>query len=74
MKRMKLQEIQHEALALSEQDRAALVLSLIDTLATPGAEATDAEVARRDEELESGAVTPMTHEEFMRRVQEGRGR
>ena len=69
---MKLQEIEQEALALSEPERAALVLSLMDTLSAPGMEMTDEEVLRRDAELESGAVTPMTHEEFVQRVQEGR--
>jgi putative addiction module component (TIGR02574 family) len=71
---MKLQEIEREALALSESERAALVLSLMDTLSAPGTEITDEEVLRRDAELESGAVAAMTHEEFVQRVQESRQR
>jgi putative addiction module component (TIGR02574 family) len=71
---MKLQEIEREALALSESEHAALVLSLMDTLSAPGTEITDEEVLRRDAELESGAVAAMTHEEFVQRVQESRQR
>jgi hypothetical protein len=54
---MKLQEIEREALGLSERERAQLVLSLV----------------RRDAELETGSVEPMLHEEFVRRVREERG-
>ena len=71
---MKLQEIEQEALSLSEPERAALVLSLMDTLSASGTDITDEEVLRRDAELESGAVAPMTHEEFVQRVRESRHR
>jgi hypothetical protein len=71
---MKLQEIEQEALGLSESERAELVLSLMRTLAAPGADVTDEEVSRRDTELEAGTVEPMLHEEFVRRVREERGR
>ncbi len=72
--RMKLQDIEQEALSLTPQDRAALVLSLLDTLDVPGTDISDEEVLRRDSDLESGAVEPMLHEEFVRRVQEDRRR
>jgi hypothetical protein len=71
---MKLQEIEQEALGLNESERAELVLSLMRTLAAPGAEITDEEVFRRDAELGAGSVEPMLHDEFVRRVQEERGR
>lgn len=71
---MKLQEIEQEALGLSESERAELVLSLMRTLAAPGADVTDEEILRRDAELEAGVVGPMLHEEFVRRVREDRGR
>ena len=71
---MKLQEIDQEALSLTESERAEVVLSLMRTLATPGADVTDEEVFRRDAELEAGSVEAMVHEEFVRRVQEKRGR
>jgi len=71
---MKLQEIEQEALGLDEHERAELVLSLMRTLAAPGADITDEEVIRRDAELETGRVEPMLHDEFVRRVREERGR
>ena len=71
---MTLQDIEKEALGLSEQDRADLVLSLMRTLAAPGADITDEEVCRRDAELDAGTVEPVLHEEFVRRVREERGR
>ena len=71
---MKLQDIEQEALGLSESERAELVLSLMRTLAAPGAEVTDEEVLRRDAELEAGSVEPMLHEEFVHRVRAERGR
>ena len=71
---MKLQDIEQEALGLSEKERAELVVSLMRTLAGPGAEITDEEVWRRDGELEAGSVEPMLHEEFVRRVREERSR
>jgi dsDNA-binding SOS-regulon protein len=71
---MKLEEIEQEALGLNDAERVELVLSLLRTLAPPGPDVTDEEVLRRDEELESGSVAPMLHEEFVRRVQEERGR
>jgi hypothetical protein len=71
---MKLQDIEQKALELSERERAELVLSLMRTLAAPGAEITDDDVFRRDAEMEAGSVEPMAHEEFVRRVREERGR
>ncbi len=71
---MKLQEIEQEALGLSEKERADLVLSLMNTLAAPGADVTEEEVLRRDAELEDGSVEPLSHEEFVRRVRDTRGR
>ena len=64
---MKLQDIEQEALSLSECERAKLVLSLMNTLAAPASEVPDAEVLLRDEELENGRVEPMLHDEFVRR-------
>jgi putative addiction module component (TIGR02574 family) len=71
---MKLQDIEQEALGLSESERAELVLALMRTLAAPGADITDEEVFRRDEEMEAGKVEPMMHEEFVRRIRDERGR
>ena len=71
---MNLAEIEQEALGLSEADRAALVLALMASLKAPGSEISDQEVVEREHELESGDVTPMLHDEFVKRVREDRGR
>lgn len=71
---MKLAEIEQEALALSERDRASLAAKLLDTLPPAGTEVSDEEVERREQELESGQVTAISHEEFVRRVEQERGR
>lgn len=66
---MSLKEIEREALRLSEVDRASLVAKLLDTLPDAGVDVSDDEVLRRERELDSGAVEPISHEEFVRRVQ-----
>jgi hypothetical protein len=71
---MKVEEIEQEALALSESQRASLIAKLIDTLPPASVEVSDAEVDRRDAGLETGEVAPMLHEEFVRRVQDERRR
>jgi putative addiction module component len=71
---MKLMEIEQEALALPDRDRATLAAKLLDTLPPPGTDVSDEEVEQREREMESGQVTAISHEEFIRRVQEQRGR
>jgi putative addiction module component (TIGR02574 family) len=71
---MKLAEIEHEALALSATERAALATKLLDTLPPPGTDVTDDEVESRERELESGQVAAISHEEFVHRVQQERSR
>jgi len=71
---MKLEEIEQEALALPERERASLAAKLLDTLPPPGTDVSDGEVERRERELESGQVTAISHEELVRRVQQERGR
>lgn len=71
---MKLAEIEQEALALPDRERASLVAKLLDTLPLPGTEVSDDEVERREQELESGQATEISHEEFVRRVQQERRR
>ena len=73
-KRMKLQEIEREAIALPEGQRVDLVCKLLNTLPPPGTEVSDEEVAARERELESGTVEPLSHEEFVHRVRAERGR
>ncbi len=71
---MKLMEIEQEALALPDRDRATLAAKLLDTLPPPGTDVSDEEVEQREREMESGQVTAISHEQFVRRVQEQRGR
>ncbi len=65
---MKLAEIEREALALPERERAKLVTTLLETFGAPGTDISDKEVIQRDRDLEGGAVEPISHDEFVRRV------
>ena len=71
---MSLKDIEREALALPEQDRAALVATLLDTVPDAINDVSDAEALERERELETGIVQPISHEEFVRRVQAERQR
>ena len=67
-------EICNKALALSANDRLALVTFLWDSLAQQGENLSNeketlALARKRAEELDSGAVTALTHEEVMRSLQ-----
>jgi hypothetical protein len=74
LKNMDAKQIESEALALPEALRAGLVWRLLKTLPPSDLEVSDDEAFERDQELESGAVEPLSHEEFVRRVEESRGR
>ena len=71
---MKLAEIEQEALALPERERASLVAKLLDTLPPPGTDISEEEVEQRERELEAGSVAAISHDEFVRRVERERGR
>jgi hypothetical protein len=71
---MSLAEVEKQALALSENERARLAASLLETLPPSGAEISDEEVLQRDADLESGRVQEISHEEFVRRVEQERRR
>ena len=71
---MTLSQIQQEAVALSERERIDLVRTLSDTLPPAGTDVSDEEVALRERAMENGEVQPLSHEEFVRRVQAERGR
>jgi hypothetical protein len=71
---MKLAEIEQEALALPDRERASLAAKLIGTLPFPEAEVSDEEVERREKDLESGRVAAISHEEFVHRVERERRR
>lgn len=70
---MSLAEVQKEALALSENERARLAASLLETL-PPEVEISDDEVLQRDADLDSGRAEEISHEEFVRRVEQERHR
>ena len=70
---MSLLEIQQQALALNEQDRALLIATLIETL-PPDTHLSDDEVLQRDADLDSGAAEEISHEELIRRVEKDRHR
>ena len=71
---MKLAEIEQEALALPDRERASLAATLLDTLPPLVTDIGNEEVARRERELESGQVLAISHEEFVRRVHQERVR
>jgi len=64
----KLEEIEAAILGLSEQDRLHLADKILRSLPRPpgamGSEEILAEVIRRDEELESGMLKPLSEEAF----------
>jgi len=69
---MKLAEIERQALALSEPERASLAASLLQTLDSPIPDIADEEVDRREAELDSGEVKAISHEELTRRIRQDR--
>lgn len=71
---MKIAEIEHEALALTESERATLVSKLLDTLPPAGTDISDEEVQQRENDLASGQLSAISQDEFVRRVQLERGR
>ena len=61
-------EIQRDADQLSDEDRLGLAAHLLvkDCSAPFGPD--DVEIDRRDEEMDSGLVKPISHDEFVRQV------
>jgi hypothetical protein len=70
---MSIAEVEKEVLALPENERARLVVSLLETLPPPEAELSDEELLQRDADLASGRTEEISHEEFVRRVEHERG-
>lgn len=73
-----IEEIEKTVLALPVEQRVLLAESLLSSL-SPAAEVWSeaeelAEVERREHEIESGQVQPMSEAEFWRRVEAGRKR
>lgn len=64
-------EIQNEADGLSLEEKAGLIAHLLESFPDSPEGPDDAEVVRRVEEMDSGEVSPITHEQFLAEV--GRG-
>ena len=62
---------QNQAEKLSEEDRKGLVAYLLHCLSGLPSGPDDEEVERREAEMDSGSVTPISHTEFLSQV--GRG-
>ena len=69
---MGISEIEREALALPDQDRASLAAKLLKTLPPPETDVSDEEVEQRERELDSGEIKAIPHEEFVRGVRRER--
>jgi hypothetical protein len=65
---VQLTALQKQTDELSREDRESLLAYLIHNLAGVPEGADDAEVLRREMEMESGTVAALSHEEFLRQV------
>jgi hypothetical protein len=69
-----VKQIEEEAAALPASLRAGLVWRLLQTLPASGFEVSDEEALQRDRDMDGGVVEPLSHEEFVRRVEAACGR
>ncbi|MEO5716213.1 MAG: hypothetical protein ABIT37_22220 [Luteolibacter sp.] len=65
---VRLMDVQMQAAELSLEEKESLLAFLIHELPSPPSGANDDEVLRREEEMDSGAVEAISHEEFLRQV------
>jgi len=65
---MTLLEVRQKADLLTEEERAGLAAHLLSSIGKTFLGADDEEVDLRDRELDSGQVTAISHEEFIRQV------
>jgi hypothetical protein len=63
-----LADVQEKAAELSTEERESLIAYLVHSLPDAPLGPDDDEVKRREEELESGAVKGLSHEEFLKQV------
>ena len=61
-------EVQKQVDALSMEEKAGLMSHLLNSLKDPPMGPDDEELARRVEEMDSGQVEPLTHEQFLAAV------
>lgn len=69
---VRLADIQNQAKQLSEEDRECLVAFLLHGFSGAPSGPDDEEVERRDAEMDSGLVAPISHDDFLAQV--GRSR
>lgn len=65
---VKLVAVQKQVVELSFEEKEGLLAFLIHELPGPFSGPDDEEVLRREEEMDSGAVAAISHEEFLQRV------
>lgn len=65
---VQLAEIQRQAEALSREDREGLLAYLLHGLSGTPLGPDDAEVAQREDEMDSGKVRAIDHDEFLSQV------
>ena len=63
-----LLDIQQQAGRLSEEERAGLTAHLLSSVSRTFLGVEDDEIDRRDRDLDSGHVVPISHEDFIRQV------
>ena len=63
-----LLEVQSEADKLTSFEREQLITHLISNSPSPAPEISDSEADLRDEEIDSGKVAPVSHEDFIKQV------
>ncbi len=66
-----LADVQREADTLSSEEREGLIAYLVHSLHGAPLGPDDEEVRRREAEMDSGKIQPLTHDEFLKEV--GRG-
>ncbi|OYV06931.1 MAG: hypothetical protein CFE26_03655 [Verrucomicrobiales bacterium VVV1] len=65
---VRLADVQKQAKELSEEDRKGLVAFLLHEMSGLPSGPDDEEVERREAEMDAGAVTPISHDEFLAQV------
>lgn len=68
---IQLADIQKQTKELSEEDRKGLVAYLLHGMSGLPSGPDDEEVERREAEMDSGAITPISHADFLAQI--GRG-
>ena len=65
---VQLADVQRQVKELSEEDRKGLMAYLLHGFTDMPLGPDDDEVGKRDTEMDSGAVSPINHDEFLRQI------